>query len=77
VIKHSRADMLNVRLLKHANHAVLNVSDNGIGFDVHMHEKKGIGLLNIAGRIDGIKGHLHYESEPGKGTTVTIRIPVT
>lgn len=77
VIKHSHADMLNVRLLKHANHAVLNVSDNGIGFDVHKHEKKGIGLLNIAGRIDGIKGHLHYESEPGKGTTVTIRIPVT
>lgn len=77
VIKHSGADMLNVSLLRRANHAVLNVSDNGTGFDVHKHEKKGIGLLNIAGRIDGIKGHLHFESEPGKGTNVTIRIPLS
>lgn len=75
VIKHSGANMLNVQLLKLSSHVVLNVSDNGIGFDVDKHEKKGIGLLNIAGRIDGIKGHLHYESAPGKGTTVTIRIP--
>ncbi|HWS00295.1 MAG TPA: sensor histidine kinase [Prolixibacteraceae bacterium] len=76
VIKHSGADLLHVRLLRRTNHAVLNLTDNGIGFDVHKHEKKGIGLLNIAGRIDGINGHLHFESEPGKGTTVTIRIPV-
>jgi len=32
--------------------------------------------LNIASRIDAIKGHLHYESEPGKGTSVTIRTPI-
>jgi len=76
VIKHSGADLLHVRLLRRTNHTVLNLTDNGIGFDVHKHEKKGIGLLNIAGRIDGINGHLHFESEPGKGTTVTIRIPV-
>ncbi len=76
VIKHSGADMLNVRLLRVTSHAVLSVSDNGIGFDVHKHEKKGIGLLNIAGRIDGIKGHLHFESAPGNGTIITIRIPV-
>ncbi|MEI7524652.1 MAG: sensor histidine kinase [Mariniphaga sp.] len=73
VIKHSKADMLNVQIIRHANHVVLNVSDNGIGFDVDRYEKKGIGLLNIASRIDGIKGHLHYESAPGEGTTVIIR----
>jgi signal transduction histidine kinase len=55
---------------------VLNVSDNGVGFDVEKKEKNGIGLLNIGSRIDGIKGHLHYESEPGSGTTVTIRTPI-
>jgi signal transduction histidine kinase len=76
VIKHSGANMLQVQLLKHTNHVVMSVSDNGHGFEVEKHEKKGIGLLNIAGRIDGIKGHLHFESEPGAGTTVTIRIPL-
>ena len=73
VIKHSKANMLNVQIIKHSGHIVLNVSDNGVGFDVDRYEKKGIGLLNIASRIDGIKGHLHYESALGIGTTVTIR----
>ena len=76
VIKHSKADMLNVQIIKHSGNVVLNVSDNGVGFDVDRYEKKGIGLLNIASRIDGIKGHLHYESTPGIGTTVTIRAVV-
>lgn len=73
VIKHSKADMLNVQIIRHMSHVALNVSDNGIGFDVDKYEKKGIGLLNIASRIDGIKGHLHFESVAGEGTTITIR----
>jgi len=76
VLKHSKASDLNVQLVKVKSHVVLNVSDNGIGFDVEKKEKNGIGLLNIASRIDGIKGHLHYESEPGSGTSVTIRTPI-
>jgi signal transduction histidine kinase len=76
VIKHSKANLLNVQLLKLANHIVFIVTDNGVGFDVETQEKKGIGLLNIAGRIDGINGHLHYESIPGNGTTITIRTPL-
>jgi signal transduction histidine kinase len=76
VVKHSKASELNVQLVKVKSHVVLNVSDNGVGFDVEKKEKNGIGLLNIGSRIDGIKGHLHYESEPGSGTTVTIRTPI-
>jgi signal transduction histidine kinase len=76
VIKHAQATFLNVQLIKLKTHVVLNVSDNGIGFDVDATEKNGIGLLNIASRIDAIKGHLNYESAPGTGTSVTIRIPL-
>jgi len=76
VIKHSKADALNVQLIRHASHVVLCVSDNGVGFEVDRFEKKGIGLLNIASRIDGIKGHLHFESALGQGTMVTIRTSV-
>ncbi len=77
IIKHSQATFLNVQLLKLKAHVVLNVSDNGVGFDVGATEKKGIGLLNIASRIDAIKGNLNYESTPGSGTSVTIRTPIT
>jgi len=76
VIKHSKASELNVQLVKVKSHVVLNVSDNGIGFEVEKKEKNGIGLLNIASRIDSIKGHLHYESAMGSGTSVTIRTPI-
>ena len=76
IIKHAQATFLNVQLIKIKTHVVLNVSDNGVGFDVDATEKKGIGLLNIASRIDAIKGHLNYESAPGTGTSVTIRIPL-
>ena len=76
VIKHSGANQLTVQLVKLKTHVVLNVSDNGIGFDVERKEKNGIGLLNIASRIDAIKGNLHYESDSGKGTSVTIRTPI-
>jgi signal transduction histidine kinase len=74
-MKHSKANLLTVQLVKLKSHVVLNVSDNGIGFDVEVQKRSGIGLLNIASRTDAIKGHLHYESAPGKGTTVTIRTP--
>jgi two-component system, NarL family, sensor kinase len=75
-IKHSKANLLTVQLMKFKSHVVLNVSDNGTGFDVVAQEKSGIGLLNIASRIDAIKGHVHYESFPGNGTSITIRIPI-
>ena len=77
VIKHSKANQLAVQLIRLNTHVMLNVSDNGIGFNVENNEKNGIGLLNIASRVDAIKGILRYESGYGNGTTVTIRIPIS
>ena len=76
VIKHSGASLLTVQIIRLNTHVMLNVSDNGIGFDVENNQKSGIGLLSIASRIDAIKGILRYESGAGSGTTVTIRIPI-
>ena len=76
IIKHSQAKQVSVQLLKLQSHVVLNVTDDGVGFDVESQEKSGIGLLNMASRIDAIKGHLRFESTPGNGTTVTIRTPI-
>lgn len=75
-IKHSRASQLSVQLLRLTSHVVLVVSDNGVGFDVANKEKNGIGLLNIASRVDAVKGHLHFESTRETGTIATIRIPI-
>lgn len=76
VIKHSKASQLTVQLIRLKTHVMMNVSDNGIGFDVENNQKNGIGLLSIASRIDAIKGNLRYESGAGNGTTVIIRTPL-
>ncbi len=75
-IKHSHASQFSVQLLRLSSHVVLVVSDDGVGFDVANKEKNGIGLLNIASRVDAVKGHLSFESTPENGTLVTIRIPI-
>ncbi|MCD4736485.1 MAG: sensor histidine kinase [Bacteroidales bacterium] len=76
VIKHSGADKLAVQLIKSNNNLVLIVEDNGRGFDPESDKSSGIGLMNIASRIDTINGEINYEPSPGSGTVATIRVPV-
>ena len=57
---------------------VVEVIDDGVGFDMNAgyDETKHVGIKNIRGRIDAMcDGTLTIESEIGKGTKATIRIP--
>ena len=57
---------------------VVEVTDDGIGFDINAgyDESKHVGIKNIRGRIKAMcGGTLTIESEIGKGTRATIRIP--
>ena len=38
--------------------------------------KKGIGLGNILSRVDYLRGKMNVDSEPGRGTTVIIDVPL-
>ena len=61
------------------NEIVIAVIDNGKGFDPEGTEEAGgmhIGIRNVRERIEVLcGGSLEIESEPGKGSTVTIRLP--
>ena len=57
---------------------VVEVTDDGVGFDMDAgyDETKHVGMKNIRGRIEAMcGGSLTIESEIGKGTKATIRIP--
>ena len=57
---------------------VVEVTDDGVGFDMNAgyDETKHVGIKNIRGRIEAMcGGTLTIESEIGKGTKATIRIP--
>ncbi len=75
VIKHSGANLVSVQLFKSKKHLILMLEDNGKGMNSD-NKKPGIGILNIASRIDTINGEVNYEPGPESGTVATIRIPI-
>lgn len=76
VIKHSKANKVNVQLFKTGNDVLLIVEDNGEGINTS-EQKEGIGLMNISSRLDTINGKVNFEPSPESGTLATVKIPVT
>ncbi|WP_419700293.1 sensor histidine kinase [Mucilaginibacter sp. NFX135] len=77
VIKHAQASLIELSLTEKDGQLTLEVSDNGIGFEMSsgrsVHE--GMGLKNISRRARLIGGNTTIRSIPGSGTTITIHIP--
>jgi two-component system, NarL family, sensor kinase len=77
IIKHSKASELGLQLVRHDKELSIVIEDNGVGFDaIKINTFEGIGLKNIISRVEFINGTVHFDSQPGKGTTVLIDIPV-
>jgi signal transduction histidine kinase len=52
-------------------HVILEVADDGVGFDAHtVGETGGIGLVSMRERTEKLGGDLVVRSTPGKGTSV-------
>lgn len=77
IIKHAQASFVQIQLINHESELTLMVEDNGVGFDPDKVSGSGIGLKNIQSRIEYLNGSLHIDSQKGKGTTITIEIPLT
>lgn len=82
--------LLTVTGYQKNQNAVIEITDDGVGMDEetlnHIFEKhkvnyrsNGVGVYNVQKRLCMYYGKeygLHYESEPGHGTTVTVTIPM-
>jgi two-component system sensor histidine kinase UhpB len=76
IIRHAGATQVEVRLLETAGSVVLEVRDNGRGIsESEIHNTKSIGLLGMRERAALLGGEVRLRGEPGKGTTVSVRIP--
>lgn len=75
-VKHAHADHAQVSLRDEGNRIRIEVKDEGTGFDtLFIDWSQGFGLFSIRERLQFIGGELFIESEPGKGTRVTILAP--
>jgi len=73
IFKHSKATNVEVTL-KSSPVFKMIISDNGTGFDYNAvkDSDKGIGLKNIVSRAQIINFDVDIQSEPGRGTTITL-----
>jgi two-component system, NarL family, sensor kinase len=76
VRKHANAGDASVRLDKARGRLRLIVTDTGKGFRVRGAHRRGFGLVGIEDRARLAGGHASIRSEPGRGTTVTVTIPL-
>jgi signal transduction histidine kinase len=82
IMRHSSATSVSVSLRQHEGDLLLIVRDNGVGFDVQNALDKAasgqsMGLIGMQERIRGMNGSISIESEPGQGTEIRVRIPVS
>ena len=72
--KYAKADIVAAHISKDENYIHIEITDNGIGFNVKK-SKSGIGLKNIQSRVTMINGTLEIKSNIGKGTQINLIIP--
>ena len=76
VIKHAGTEKARVSLIGSGRELILTVQDQGVGFDAaKARSQAGLGLSSMEERVRLIRGELSVVSEPGQGTTVTVRVP--
>lgn len=75
-VRHGEARHLDIALRGHAGQALLEIRDDGHGFDPRDQTSSGHGLHNITTRAREMNGEARIVSTPGAGTTVTVRFPL-
>jgi signal transduction histidine kinase len=74
-LRHAQATLVEVHLRTEGEYLVLEVTDNGCGFDLEaVRDLGGMGLSNMRERAERLGGTLAILSEPGRGTTVRVKL---
>jgi signal transduction histidine kinase len=77
IIRHAKATRVAVRLDQDNDTLVMTVSDNGRGIsEEEMASTRSLGLLGMRERAMLVGGEVTLQGAPGKGTTVTLRVPL-
>jgi PAS domain S-box-containing protein len=77
VIKHAHATQIDLQLDQANDVLILEVKDNGRGFEISNSYPGHLGMKSMQERVDQAKGSFEIQSSPGQGTTIKVQIPVS
>lgn len=75
IVKHSAAHDVSIELVGTDRELTLTIADDGTGFDGNIIKNKGLGLISMRERLEGIGGSLNIRTRPGAGTRLEIAVP--
>lgn len=77
ILKHSKADSAFIKLKEEDCRLILEISDDGIGFDKKKtFSKEGIGINQIDARIKMMKGKFKIITSKNNGTIIKVELPI-
>jgi PAS domain S-box-containing protein len=77
VTRHAAARSVTVSLWNGDDGLALSVSDDGAGFDTVVEGARAtLGLRGMRERVNLVGGRIDIDSKPGKGTNVSVRVPL-
>lgn len=75
-LRHSRAEKMEIKLLRSTDIVRLSIRDNGVGFDLDVKKHASYGIVSMKERVNEIGGSIHIITAPDKGTRIDIRVPI-
>ncbi|MEJ7701870.1 MAG: ATP-binding protein [Pyrinomonadaceae bacterium] len=75
-LKHAHAELISLSLGIKDDIALVVITDNGCGFDDKKTENEGIGFASMYDRAEIMGAKLDVASETGRGTTITLEVPL-
>ncbi len=79
--KHAQAQHIWVRLKTDADTLVVEVQDDGVGFnigsvDANYDRRGSLGMVNMRERVEMIGGAVNIDTAEGRGTRITVYVPL-
>jgi signal transduction histidine kinase len=76
VERHAQATHASLRVTRDAEGIHIDVVDDGLGFDRNRIPPDRVGVRSVEQRATDLGGSLIFDTAPGRGTTVSVTIPV-
>ena len=78
ILRHAQATRVDIALKKEDDELVLTIRDNGRGITTgEKSDRLSLGLLGMRERVNLIGGTIHITGVEGKGTVITVRVPIS